>query len=959
MNISNFTKTTAWIALLAFPMLLFAQRNTDLLSRKTYRVDCNDIWGWTAPNGNEYALVGLKNALSIVDVSDPRNPREVTRVSGPNSSWRDIKTWGNYAYVTNETGSGIQVIDLSNIPSTGRAEAHFWAPRIDGFVLSTCHNIYIDEFGIAYLAGCNLNGGGPIFVDVATAPGNPEYIGKAINRYAHDIYVRNNLMYSSDIYQGEIAITDVSNKEFPRRLGAQTTPSRFTHNAWLSDDGKTVYTTDERANAPVAAYRVTDPTNITKLFEFRPQRSLGSGVIPHNVHVLNDFLVISHYTDGVIIVDAADPENLIEVGNYDTEASSGGGFRGAWGAYPFLPSGNILVSDIKNGLYVVKPNYVRAARLEGIVRDATSGQLLNAVDVRITGVNTANLRTNFQGEYRSGFPTAGAIEVTFSKTGYISETRTIDLESGELVNLNIDLLEFQPTNIAGQITDRAGDPILGADIRLVSSEGTYRTSSNRFGNFSLEDVPQNEYEVTVMAWGYLPMQVTAIFSPGGGNISISLEEGYQDDFTLDLGWRSFSNTFGGGWERARPTGIIQDEVLITPDGDLENDMGTECYVTGRDDAPPAFYDELSNGVTVLSSPDMDLTTYDNPVLEISTWYYSGAGDNAELRLYISNGTTQTLLSSINTSTSTWERHEFVLKDYINLTDAMSLVVEAMEMDATNPITEAAIDGFAIVEGETIVEPVQDTVAFYLEAECAMLGNAWELQRTDDASNGVYAVVPWQEQHNTHTLRIPSAELEHQLSFAFEVETAGSYEVYTRTQAVNRWHNSFWVRMDGGNWIDYENLQQGSAFQWQAVHDSAKGDSIVTFYLEPGMHYFDVSLQENATRLDKIYVVTANTRQPDGVGEEIACLDTEGISFLNVDEPKAEVFPNPTKDWFTVQFQRVAQRTLRLHDIKGQLILQIELQGSKTQLDLSNYTQGLYILSVIEETGVWQQQIIKQ
>jgi hypothetical protein len=31
-------------------------------------------------------------------------------------------------------------------------------------------------------------------------------------------------------------------------------------------------------------------------------------------------------------------------------------YQGAWGAYPYLPSGNILVSDMQNGLFVLDPS---------------------------------------------------------------------------------------------------------------------------------------------------------------------------------------------------------------------------------------------------------------------------------------------------------------------------------------------------------------------------------------------------------------------------------------------------------------------------------------------------------------------------------------------------------------------------------------------------------------------------
>ena len=53
------------------------------------------------------------------------------------------------------------------------------------------------------------------------------------------------------------------------------------------------------------------------------------------------------------VVDASDPYNLQEVAYYDTSDSTGGTFSGAWGAYPWLPSNNILVTDRQEGLHIL------------------------------------------------------------------------------------------------------------------------------------------------------------------------------------------------------------------------------------------------------------------------------------------------------------------------------------------------------------------------------------------------------------------------------------------------------------------------------------------------------------------------------------------------------------------------------------------------------------------------------
>ena len=72
-----------------------------------------DIWGYVDSSGNEYAIVGLRDGVSFVDVTDPTNPDEKFFIPDIYSVWRDIKTWNNYAYVTTESDTGLLIIDLN------------------------------------------------------------------------------------------------------------------------------------------------------------------------------------------------------------------------------------------------------------------------------------------------------------------------------------------------------------------------------------------------------------------------------------------------------------------------------------------------------------------------------------------------------------------------------------------------------------------------------------------------------------------------------------------------------------------------------------------------------------------------------------------------------------------------------------------------------------------------------
>ncbi len=434
----------------------FSQKNLALQSNVTYSQNLSDIWGYTDSVGNEYALVCLRAGVAIENITDPTNPQNVAIIPGPASTWRDAKTIGHFSYYINESSGGLQVINLKNLPNApDSTDSYFWTPIIPGIgQLSTCHNIYIDtETGYGFLAGCNVNNGGVIIIDLFTNPGNPTFVAAAAAVYAHDVYARGDFIYTSDIYDGAFAIQNIANKDSIFTISSQTTPFTFTHNAWLSDDGNTIFTTDERNNAPVGAYDISDMNNIKYLDEFRPISSVNTGLIPHNVHVKNDYLITSFYTEGIVITDANRPQNLIEVGNYDTFDGGNGSYGGVWGAYPFFESGTILGSDSGTGLYVFKPNYTRACYLEGEVKDSLTGLALDGVTVTIVSEDANNAISAITGEYKTGQVTPGDFEVNFSKPGYTSQTISASLTNGVVTIVNVilapvaDVIDSMSTSI--------------------------------------------------------------------------------------------------------------------------------------------------------------------------------------------------------------------------------------------------------------------------------------------------------------------------------------------------------------------------------------------------------------------------------------------------------------------------------------------------------------------------------
>ena len=108
----------------------------------------NDIWGWTdSQTGKEYALVGMSNGTSFVDISNPENPVYIGRLPTQtnNSSWRDLKVYQDHVFIVSEaSGHGMQVFDLTQLrnfngnPFTFSNTAYY-----SGF--GNAHNIFINE----------------------------------------------------------------------------------------------------------------------------------------------------------------------------------------------------------------------------------------------------------------------------------------------------------------------------------------------------------------------------------------------------------------------------------------------------------------------------------------------------------------------------------------------------------------------------------------------------------------------------------------------------------------------------------------------------------------------------------------------------------------------------------------------------------------------------------------------
>jgi choice-of-anchor B domain-containing protein len=187
--------------------VLPAQGNgATLLAKIKQYSEYNDIWGYTAPNGDEYAIVGTTTGTAFYNCTDPTSPYNVGFISGPNSIWRDMKTYGEYAYIVTEGGGGMQIVDLSNPENPSLVKT--WGTQY----WTNAHNIQIDVADAkAYACGTNK---GLRVMDISN-PTNPSLWATKSSPYIHDLHVQNGKAHLGEIYDGPNQLPDPRLNYYP------------------------------------------------------------------------------------------------------------------------------------------------------------------------------------------------------------------------------------------------------------------------------------------------------------------------------------------------------------------------------------------------------------------------------------------------------------------------------------------------------------------------------------------------------------------------------------------------------------------------------------------------------------------------------------------------------------------------------------------------------------------------
>ena len=332
------------VELAAFPRKM--SLNMTLIGNLNERGSYGDIWGYTAPDGREYALLCVRSeGLSIIDVSaDPLVEVGFAPSLSPGRDAKDVKVFDHYAILIKEHEPA-QVIDLSEPANPVTVSTIHIGPAGGN---GGAHNALVDGHYLYTMGGRGT--GGLTIYDLAD-PAAALKMGEFQERYYHDLAVHGDTAYAAAIGGQGIDILDLSDKTQPRLIANFNYAGSGAHNCWTTEDGDYLFVGDEIGSAGnwTRIFDVRDPFNVQQVGTY----IVDSLAIVHNSYVLGNYLYVAHYTEGVRVVDISDPANAVEVAFYDTYPPQKYGYYGAWSVYPYFASGKIIASDLQTGLYVL------------------------------------------------------------------------------------------------------------------------------------------------------------------------------------------------------------------------------------------------------------------------------------------------------------------------------------------------------------------------------------------------------------------------------------------------------------------------------------------------------------------------------------------------------------------------------------------------------------------------------
>jgi hypothetical protein len=138
------------------------------------------------------------------------------------------------------------------------------------------------------------------------------------------------------------------------------------------------------------------------------------------------------------------------------------------------------------------------------------------------------------------------------------------------------------------------------------------------------------------------------------------------------------------------------------------------------------------------------------------------------------------------------------------------------------------------------------LTLYFEAEAGTRTAPLQMVGDTAASGGNYIQV---SAGNNSNDTVPTGG---HATWSFNVLEPGRHRVWARVIAATVDDDSFWVRVDAGAWIKWNNIPLGATWHWAALADGA---AVVELDLAAGSHTLELAYREDGTKLDRWFITS--------------------------------------------------------------------------------------------------------
>jgi hypothetical protein len=520
--------------------------------------------------GGNFALFDQNPArVYVIDISNPSNPTLANTlfIPAPNnfSSPQDVMMADGYLFVALEGdgNDGVAIYDARTPPNLTLLAT----VRLTGY--SNTHNVFYQN-GFLYMCDSQTPRVG-IYDMTAFDPDNPPpspitnarwILTNVGSSFVHEIAAIGDRLYCAAWNSG-VQIYDISHvaTQMPTFLGAA--PGQATHSMWPTADGRFVATGEERANGGVKVFEITPAGGGLLNLTLRDSLILPSDAFSvHNQVVIGNRFYNSWYQAGLQVFDIHPDTGLLTfAASYDTSPLRNSG--GFAGCWGVFP----LLGDDRIILSDMQEGFFIVKLMAQPFSFAYPDGLIDRVDP----VAGAELHVQL-------IPDEGAPDPS-------TATLWVAVDDGPFA-------PYPMTENAGLYIGQIAPPPCGSDVRY------YVSASALMSGETLTD-PANA--------------PTSSYSAHVANEILTL---LSYDFESAVGWSVSGNAAVGAWEAGVPAG---DGSRGDPVADY--DGSGQCFLTfnGPGDT------DVDGGSTTLTSPTLNLTGLEDPVLAYARWYSNSAG----------------------------------------------------------------------------------------------------------------------------------------------------------------------------------------------------------------------------------------------------------------------------------------------------------------------------------------------